>query len=394
MIRIGFFLTPNQSWMGGINYFRNLFFSITATKQSEFEILVIVPSNVDNNLLNLMIPPISGITVVKTKLLQRGHPLWLLWRTWRMLFDTDYIARLAVQQYCLNVISHSEFLQGGDVTVVNWIPDFQHIHLPQMFSTTELKRRILRYTELARKADLLIVSSEDARNDLLSTLPDVTHKARVLKFVSNVPKEYWLLEEQDRIKLLTKYQLPNDYFYVPNQFWKHKNHIILLNALKIIKNQGRRVNIVCSGFVNDNRNPEYFESFMKLVKENDCSDSLRILGIVPYMDVFALIRFSTAVINPSKFEGWSSTVEECKSVGKRMLLSKLNVHVEQSPLAKFFDPDDPQMLADLLCKTLFEKDIVVDSSIEDDNVLRIKKYGFEYLEIIRSAFNSSINHNN
>ncbi len=39
---------------------------------------------------------------------------------------------------------------------------------------------------------------------------------------------------------------------------------------------------------------------------------------------------STALINPSQFEGWSTTVEEAKSLGVKMLLSDLEVHKEQA----------------------------------------------------------------
>jgi hypothetical protein len=51
------------------------------------------------------------------------------------------------------------------------------------------------------------------------------------------------------------------------------------------------------------------------------------------------MRQSIAVINPSFCEGWSTTVEEAKAIGARLLLSDLNIHREQTNgEAYFFDP--------------------------------------------------------
>ena len=43
------------------------------------------------------------------------------------------------------------------------------------------------------------------------------------------------------------------------------------------------------------------------------------------------MRQSVAVLQPSLFEGWSTTVEEAKSIGKTILLSDIPVHREQAP---------------------------------------------------------------
>ena len=41
------------------------------------------------------------------------------------------------------------------------------------------------------------------------------------------------------------------------------------------------------------------------------------------------MRKSIAVIQPSLFEGWSTIVEESRSIGKKIILSVLDVHKEQ-----------------------------------------------------------------
>lgn len=382
--RVGFFLIPDKGWLGGINYFKNLFIAITATSNASIEVYLIVPANVDQGVLDMMLVGRPNIVVVRTKLLQAGHPLWMAWRAFRKLFASELFIRPLVRRHRLDVISHSDFLRGSGARTINWLPDFQHIHLPQMFGATELQSRTARYRSLAEHADRIILSSEDAQRDLRSCLPHIAHKARVLQFVSSVPVKYWALDAADEAALMARYQLQSNYFYVPNQFWQHKNHMILLEAIRIAREKGSNVQIVCSGAMVDPRSPDHFSQFQQRAAEIGCGECLRVLGIIPYEDVFSLIRFSCAVVNPSKFEGWSSTVEECKSVSKLVLLSDLPVHREQLPQASFFDPNNPEELADLMIATLStcHKRPSTPDDMRIDNQRRFAEYGARYLEIV------------
>jgi len=386
--RVGFFLTPTMGWLGGINYFKNLFAAVSAAGDAQVELVVVVPSNVDDAALDMMLSERPKVTVVRTKLLQRGHPWWLGWRVFRKLFNSELLARPLVRRLRLDVVSHSDFVRGCGARIVNWLPDFQHVHLPHMFDASELKSRNSRYANLARHADRLVVSSEDGRSDLVTALPDAAHKTRVLRFVSSVPPAYWRLDEFDRERLLRRYSLERDFFYVPNQFWQHKNHAILLETIALAKARNLSIQIVCSGATRDPRSPTHVQQLQRLAAEIGCADALRILGIIPYEDVFGLVRFSCAVVNPSRFEGWSSTVEECKSVGKRMLLSSIAVHREQMPQARFFDPDAPEELVTLLQEALASRELATGPDAgeqEAANRRRFAAYGARYLEIVNEA---------
>jgi glycosyltransferase involved in cell wall biosynthesis len=79
------------------------------------------------------------------------------------------------------------------------------------------------------------------------------------------------------------------------------------------------------------------------------------------MDMMSLMRHAVAVINPSKFEGWSTTVEEAKSMGKAVVLSDIAVHKEQAPhRAAFFPADDAEMLARKLAEVWDQWDLEDD----------------------------------
>ena len=391
MKRIGFFLAPTKGWLGGINYFKNLFLAIAAIDDPRVEICLVVPADVDEDTLAMMLPANGKLSVIRTRLLQKGHPLWLLWRGFRKLFHSELVARPLARRLRLSAISHSDFLRGAGVPVINWLPDFQHVHLPRMFDAGEVRSRTMKYADLARHARRVIVSSEDARRDLVETLPAAAEKATVLRFVSSTPAKYWTLDETDFAGLRERYLLEQKFFYVPNQFWQHKNHAVLLEALRIAKGRNIPLQIVCSGATVDHRNPGHYASLQEQAAKIGCGDSLRILGVIPYEDVFGLIRFSCAVVNPSRFEGWSSTVEECKGTGKRMLLSDLPVHREQMPQAVFFDPCNAVELADLLQEELSRADTPRPDVSEATTAThdRMAHYGRLYLEIVDEAIRNA-----
>jgi glycosyltransferase involved in cell wall biosynthesis len=120
------------------------------------------------------------------------------------------------------------------------------------------------------------------------------------------------------------------------------------------------------------------------VGKNKLDTNIKLLGVIPYHDVYRLIKFAKAVINPSLFEGWSSSVEECKSVGKSLILSNIEVHKEQSVDASFFEKTNPDSLAATIQS--FENYDSVE--IPEDVESRTKDYACNYIEIIKSVLNS------
>ena len=101
----------------------------------------------------------------------------------------------------------------------------------------------------------------------------------------------------------------------------------------------------------------------------------------------ALMAGSLAVINPSLFEGWSTTVEEAKSMGKVVLLSDIPVHREQAPLrGRYFQPDRAEDLAILMAEALAGYDQVVDQenmlAAQEAVPARLERFAQEYEEIV------------
>ena len=124
------------------------------------------------------------------------------------------------------------------------------------------------------------------------------------------------------------------------------------NMLEIKKNNHEdKILILATGNTTDYRNLEHFNELEKFIKTNKLESMFKILGSVNYQEVISLMYHSRAVINPSFFEGWSTTVEEANMLNKIVILSNIAVHKEQSPInGIFFDPRDAKELANILMR--------------------------------------------
>lgn len=117
--------------------------------------------------------------------------------------------------------------------------------------------------------------------------------------------------------------------------------------MDILRQEDKGVLVVSSGHTEDYRNGEYFSLIKKYIDSHNLHKEYYILGKIPYVDVNLLSQKCLAIINPSLFEGWSTTVEEAKTMGKKIILSNIAVHLEQNPLGgEFFNPNKPRELAD------------------------------------------------
>jgi glycosyltransferase involved in cell wall biosynthesis len=230
---------------------------------------------------------------------------------------------------------------------VVWIPDFQEKYLPLFFSKKEIYNRHLYYKAIIKYNTDVVFSSDNAKNDFNKFYPQNTNKKHVLKFLSIV--DIKKVFKYDETELRNKYLLNESYFIVSNQFWTHKNHITVLNALKIAIKKNPKIFVVFTGREYDYRNPEYTDNLKTFVIENNLSANVKFLGFVDRIDQLALMKHSIAVIQPSLFEGWSTVVEDCKTIGKHVILSNLLVHIEQiNDNVTFFDPLDENSLAEIL----------------------------------------------
>ena len=346
MTRVGFVLRDNRGWTGGHYYLKNLLYAVSRHGSSAIEPVFLAGAKADHHRIMEILAP--GAPLVRSALLDRKSVPWTIHKASAKLLNVQFFLNNLIKKENIAAVSHSDIAGNGlACKTINWIPDFQHLHLPDMFSQEEIKIRNALYLRLARCSDILILSSHDALEDLKHFAQDHVHNARVLQFVCQPDERIFGIQGGREIE--KKYTFKGKFFYLPNQFWKHKNHRVVFEAVKLLKERRLNVLVLCSGLMEDYRNKGHVDGLLQYVRDNGLNENIRLLGLIDYTDVLYLMRNSISVINPSLFEGWSSTVEEAKSIGKSLILSNINVHREQNPpAAVYFDPADSEGLANIL----------------------------------------------
>lgn len=344
MIRVGFVIAATDGgWIGGLNYLSNLIQAVNQIPDRDIEPVLLVSDRTPDQLL----AGFPDIERVRTPLVTEGTLARKARKALERGLGRDVLFEAFLNQHRIDVLSHSDQLgRFASIPTIGWIADFQHVRMPEFFEPRELDLRDRGFRRLVDHCSIVLLSSHDARNDFSSFAPAQVGKSRVLKFVSglNDTVRSAPIEELSR-----KYNFSGPFFHLPNQFWAHKNHCVVIEALGILKSRGVDVTVVSTGNTKDRRRPDYFPRLKDKLAELGLETNLRILGLVPYEDVKGLLKHSMAVINPSFFEGWSTTVEESKSLGKRILLSDIAVHREQAPeRGRYFTVDDAAGLADLM----------------------------------------------
>lgn len=384
MIRVGFVLFHRaEDWHGGINYFTNLMSALDLIPKKKVQPVIFVRTGMRSTAQEWFLEQevveakwlTSAADNLRTRLLEPSRT-WLGRKAWMRVF----------RRYRIDVLSHTSFLgDSPEIPMVGWIYDYQHRHLPNLFSKDDSSSRDREFAAICRNCSQVIVSSGAAFNDLKQFQPECEPRARILRFITNITR----VAATPKRELESKYGFSGHYYCLPNQFWKHKNHAVVIDALKLLQDRQQQVLFICSGSTRDYRQPDYYEQLMSRVHDYGLR-GFRSLGMIPYADVLGLMRDAVAVVNPSLFEGWSTSVEEAKALGKLVLLSDIPVHREQNPdRSVYFDPHDPAALADALVSVRDKYDPEVElgctRTAAEQLPFRLRQFAEDYERIVLEA---------
>lgn len=278
-------------------------------------------------------------------------------------------------------------------TKLAWIPDLQHCVLPELFSSSELLNRNSSILSLSNPSQFIVFSSESARRDFHHYFPE--HKAitRVCHFHTLLDQSSFKLCDSS---VLDELSIPRKFLYLPNQFWAHKNHIIVLKALLNLKlNHNLCIPLVLTGQPSDSRNRSHYSSLMKFISDNHLSSQIHNLGLIPRAVQLQVFRHAAAIIQPSLFEGWSTVVEDTRSVGRPIFLSDIPVHREQNPnSALFFNPHSISSLVSILQemwpKLLPGPNYKLESSSYRSTLSLIDNSASSFISIVSEVYSSSM----
>jgi glycosyltransferase involved in cell wall biosynthesis len=384
-LRVAFTLIGGKSWTGGYNYLLNLVRALDNYKAEYIEPIMFFGDDVDEDEMKPF-SALSGVKVVRSTVFDQQHANMRLIRA--LVFGKDNAVQRVFSENRVDCVFEAAQFHGwrSGYPSVAWIPDFQHRCLSGMFNPIAYWKRELGFRAQIYSGRTVMLSSEDSSKVCEKLYHSVAGRIHTVPFAVPMPSN---IDAAMARSTADRYGLPARYYILPNQFWRHKNHMLVIDALDSLKKDGHTdIVVATTGHTEDPRHPDYFSTLQSKITEYSLESQFRVLGRIPYQDLLPLVFASEALINPSLFEGWSTTVEEAKALGVPMILSDIDVHIEQTAgNARYFD----RYSARALTEALLDSPKRMISSIEQlsaTNEKRMAVFADKFVSTIRHAIHS------
>jgi len=243
--------------------------------------------------------------------------------------------------YFLEPVIRALSLQRLNYVITVW--DLCHRDTPEFPEVREFNQFLARehvYHHCLAQA-VAILADSTILADRLAARYGIDHDKIIAMPFS--PSPFFHKEDQTRDNnIIAKYKLQEDYFFYPAQFWAHKNHIRILQALLLLKDRGKQYKVVFCGFDHGNEN-----HIRKFTVNNNLVEQVIFLGFVPSEDMQSLYQHCCAVIMPTYFGPTNLPPLEAWAMSKPLIYSSLfREHVQDAALC--VNPDSERELADAI----------------------------------------------
>lgn len=374
-LRLGIIFYFNPSWMGGINYIINLVNMLNFIDDEDKPGIILFYS-----------PELKRFTdeikYPKIEMVEWNFPFFLTGYLRSWLSGRNAFVEKILRKYDLDGIYpiHDFPVRIKSKTrLVSWYADLQHKYYPEFFSKFKILERNSRIKFIIRNSDHLVVSSMAVEEDFRRFFvikPSL--RVHIFHFCSVIDD----LSDLSIGDLLKKYKLPQNYFITCNQFYRHKNHRVLLKAISVLNKNGIKVYFAFTGKLPDDNESKYIRELNTIIRENQLQTQIMFLGVLPRREQLLLMKNSMAVIQPTLFEGWSTVIEDAISLKVPVIASNIKVNIEQiGTNGIFFDPDDYKALAEILAKYIERNKA---EYFYEDYWQRVKKAAYDFLDVFTS----------
>jgi glycosyltransferase involved in cell wall biosynthesis len=226
--------------------------------------------------------------------------------------------------------------------------DLQHLHYPQFFTKSEFVLREKFYRAFCDQAAYVCVQTSWTKQDVIKQYGIVPEKVTVIPWGSAF-SAYKIPTVETKKTTIEKYSLPSKFFFYPAVTWPHKNHELILRALYILKcENGLSPDVYFTG-----SSTAFRSTLDQIARELGVFEQLHYLGFVTPEELQVIFHTATAMLFPSKFEGFGLPILEAFDAHLPVLSSNATTLPEVAQnAALYFDPDNPLQLGSLMKKML------------------------------------------
>jgi glycosyltransferase involved in cell wall biosynthesis len=243
--------------------------------------------------------------------------------------------------------------------LITTLHDVQELHFPEYFSPEERAYRATSYLDFLKRADKVVVSYKHIKCDLVTYFQVPENKVNVI--LLDMQKLWFDKYSEKEMAELGTYSLPAKYLLYPANTWKHKNHLLLIEAVKYLKETyNKKVYVVCTGHQN-----EHYIVIKNKIEDLGLRDQVLFLGIVNELSLYTLYKRAIGVVIPTQYEAGSFPLMESMLLGVPVVCSNVTSLPETiGDEAFLFDPFSVKSIGEKMLE-LWEFETFRKKSIEN-----------------------------
>jgi glycosyltransferase involved in cell wall biosynthesis len=252
-------------------------------------------------------------------------------------YDIDFIIYLS-QCDCLT----------KDIPYATIVWDLQHRlqpYFPEISRAGSWHMREEGFLTLLQRASFVIVGTQEGKKEVAEfyQIP----AGRIIILPHPVPSDALETTVTNPDDVLKKYSIQQEYLFYPAQFWPHKNHILILKALSLLREQHNlKLSVVFTGC--DYGNLQFVKEYILSL---GLQTQVKFLGFLPRTEVIALYRKTLALVYVTFFGPENMPPLEAFAIGCPVIASRVAGAEEQlGEAAILIDPKSEQELADAILR--------------------------------------------
>lgn len=230
------------------------------------------------------------------------------------------------------------FIPNYRVKIISPVHDLMHRYEPKFPEVKkDFKNRELYMKCIAKYTDCVLVDSTLGKRQFNeSYIKKISRKPYIVSLPFITPE--YINGKEEYI------EVPSKYVFYPAQFWKHKNHINLIRAIKIVSEEIRSIQLILVGSEKNN-----YSEIKNYIAKYKLENNITILGFVKDGNMIYLYKHAIGMIMPSYFGPTNIPPLEAMALGCPVAVSNKYAMREQiGDAGLLFNPDSPEEIANCI----------------------------------------------
>lgn len=244
---------------------------------------------------------------------------------------------------------------------VQTLHDVQHLDLPHLFTKAELLYRRVLYDRPAQHADAVITMSEFCKERIVTQLGVDSERVHVANL------------GVDSARFRPNFGMRDNFILYPARGWPHKNHHVLIEAMKILREDRPGLRLVLTGGA--------------LETLGDLPDWVEKRGLVAEAELDMLYQRASCLAFPSLYEGFGLPPLEAMASGCPVAAASAGSLTEVcGDAAVLFDPSDPVAVARAVESALINGQALAARGLKQVEAFTWRRCGDVHADVYREVF--------